>query len=160
MSGSRATRGHGLLEPLLARLRARQAERLFPDRLRPGRILDIGCGSSPYFLAHTYFQEKYAVDQLPPAPGHEAILWHTLDLNRDPSLPFEEGHFSVVTMLAVAEHLDPGALERLLIECRRILGEDGRLVLTTPAANLALLHLTARDVASSIAGPLAASLQT
>jgi len=145
MSASRATRGHGLLEPLLARLRARQAERLIPDRLRRGRILDIGCGSSPYFLAHTYFQEKHAVDQLPPAPGHETILWHTLDLNRDPSLPFEEGHFSVVTMLAVAEHLDPGALERLLIECRRILGEDGRLVLTTPAARAdALLRLLAR----------------
>lgn len=39
-------------------------------------------------------------------------------------------------------------------------GERGVLtVLTTPAANLALLHLTARDVAASIAGPLAASMQ-
>lgn len=145
MSGSRATRGHGLLEPLLARLRARQAERRIPDRLRQGRILDIGCGSSPYFLAHTYFQEKYAVDQLPPAPGHEAIFWHTLDLNRDPSLPFADGHFSAVTMLAVAEHLDPVSLERLLMECRRILCEGGRLVLTTPAARAdGLLRLLAR----------------
>lgn len=39
-------------------------------------------------------------------------------------------------------------------------GERGVLtVLTTPAANLALLHLTARDVAAAIAAPLAASLQ-
>lgn len=145
MSGSRATRGHGLLEPLLARLRARQAERRIPDRLRKGRILDIGCGSSPYFLAHTYFQEKYAVDQLPPAPGHEAIVWHTLDLNRDPTLPFADAHFSAVTMLAVAEHLDPASLERLLVECHRVLTDGGRLVLTTPAARAdGLLRLLAK----------------
>ncbi|MCB1008159.1 MAG: class I SAM-dependent methyltransferase [Acidobacteria bacterium] len=145
MTASRATRGHGVLEPLLARLRARRAEKSIPRALRRGRILDIGCGSSPYFLAHTYFAEKYAVDQLPPAPGHEAILWHTLDLNRDPSLPFPDGHFSVVTMLAVAEHLDPSALEKLLVECRRALAEGGRLVLTTPAARAdGLLRLLAR----------------
>ena len=36
-------------------------------------------------------------------------------------MPFDDGFFSVVTMLAVAEHLDPAALEQLLIECRRVL---------------------------------------
>ena len=142
---SRATRGYGLLEPWLARLRARKAEQLIPDRLRRGRVLDIGCGSSPYFLAHTYFQEKVAIDQLPPSPGHESILWHTLDLNSDPRLPFADGHFAAVTMLAVAEHLDPESLERLLVECHRVLGPGGRLVLTTPAARAdGLLRLLAR----------------
>lgn len=145
MTADRATRGHGLLEPLLARLRARQADRRIPEALRKGRLLDIGCGSSPYFLAHTYFAEKYAIDQLPPAPGHEAIYWHTLDLNSDPRLPFADAHFQVVTMLAVAEHLDPGALERLLVEAHRALAPGGRLVLTTPAARAdRLLRLLAR----------------
>ena len=35
------TRGNGLLEPLLARLRVRCANALSPDRLRAGRILDF-----------------------------------------------------------------------------------------------------------------------
>jgi SAM-dependent methyltransferase len=131
---SRATRGHGVLEPLLARLRARQANRRLPAALRSGRILDIGCGSSPYFLSHTYFQEKYAIDQLPPAPGTAGILWHQLDLNAEPRIPFADGFFQAVTLLAVAEHLDPAALERLLAEARRVLASPGRLVLTTPAA--------------------------
>jgi SAM-dependent methyltransferase len=130
----RATRGHGLLEPLLARLRARRAEALIPDSLRQGRVLDIGCGSSPYFLSHTYFVEKYAIDQMPPAATSAGIAWHQLDLTRAPRIPFEDGFFAVVTMLAVAEHLDPAALELLLGECRRVLGPAGRLVITTPAA--------------------------
>jgi SAM-dependent methyltransferase len=142
---SRATRGHGLLEPLLARLRARQANRRIPPPLRAGRILDIGCGSSPYFLSHTYFREKYAIDQLPPAPGTAGILWHQLDLNSAPRIPFADAFFAAVTLLAVAEHLDPTALEQLLTEAHRVLAPGGRLLLTTPAARAdRLLHLLAR----------------
>ena len=142
----RATRGHGLLEPLLARLRARQAERRLPARLRGGRVLDIGCGSSPYFLSHTYFKEKYAIDQLPKAAAAAPdILWHRLDLNAEPTIPFEDGFFAAVTLLAVAEHLDPAALERLLTEAHRVLAPGGRLMLTTPAARAdRLLRLLAR----------------
>src|SRR5207244_1268129 len=36
---TRYTRGQGLLEPFLARQRARQANRLIPEHLRAGRIL-------------------------------------------------------------------------------------------------------------------------
>ena len=145
---TRYTRGHGLLEPFLARRRARIANRLIPERLRSGRILDIGCGSYPYFLSHTSFREKYAIDQLPPAPaGPESrdIAWHTLDLNAAPRLPFPEGHFSAVTLLAVVEHLDPGSLVQLLREVHRVLAPDGRVVITTPAPwSDGLLHAMAR----------------
>lgn len=144
---TRYTRGHGLLEPFLARRRARIANRLIPERLRSGRILDIGCGSYPYFLSHTSFREKYAIDQLPPAAGPESrdIAWHTLDLNSAPRLPFPEGHFSAVTLLAVVEHLDPGSLVQLLREVYRVLAPSGRVVITTPAPwSDGLLHGMAR----------------
>ncbi len=142
---TRFTRGKGLLEPRLARWRARRAERLIPARLRSGRILDIGCGSYPYFLSHTSFKEKYAIDQQPPHVERPDIRWHTLDLNHAPRLPFEAGYFSVVTMLAVVEHLDPGSLVELLREIRRVLVPDGRVVITTPAPwSDGLLHWMAR----------------
>ncbi|MEA2692271.1 MAG: hypothetical protein QOJ16_1658 [Acidobacteriota bacterium] len=145
----RFTRGKGLLEPFLARQRARVANRLIPERLRTGRILDIGCGSYPYFLSHTSFREKYAIDQLPPAPNGPAggleIGWHTLNLNAEPHLPFADGHFSAVTLLAVVEHLDPGSLVELLREVRRVLAPEGRVIITTPAAwSDGLLHGMAR----------------
>jgi SAM-dependent methyltransferase len=142
---SRFTRGKGLLEPYLARLRARQAERLIPARLRSGRILDIGCGSYPYFLSHTSFQEKYAIDQLPPRAERPDIRWHTLNLNEAPKLPFEDGYFAAVTMLAVVEHLDPQSLVELLREIRRVLTPEGQVVITTPAPwSDGLLHWMAR----------------
>lgn len=128
------TRGHGLLEPLLARLRARRANSLIPSHLRQGRILDIGCGSYPYFLSHTYFSEKFAVDQLEKPESVSNIDWHTLDLNTDPKLPFDDEYFDLVTMLAVTEHLSPNSLVLLFQQIHRVLRPGGRLIITTPAA--------------------------
>lgn len=128
------TRGKGFLEPFLARQRAKIANRLIPEALRDGRILDIGCGSYPYFLSHTSFKEKFAIDQLPPAKEGSEIAWHTLDLNSTPSIPFKDGYFDVITMLAVAEHLNPASLVELYKEAYRVLRPNGRLVVTTPAA--------------------------
>ena len=133
-SSSGFTRGKGLLEPFLARQRANVANRLIKAELREGRILDIGCGSYPYFLSHTSFKEKFAIDQLPPAEESGTIDWHTLDLNSKPNLPFEDSYFSVISMLAVAEHLNPNSLVELFSEARRTLIPGGRLIVTTPAA--------------------------
>lgn len=122
---------------MLARLRTQRANRLIPAQLREGRILDIGCGSYPYFLAHTAFKEKFAVDQLPLA-REAAITNHIeffeLDLNHEPRLPFEAEYFDAVSLLAVVEHLDPDNMAALFKECRRVLRAGGVVVLTTPAA--------------------------
>ncbi len=147
MPETKFTRGRGLLEPLLARLRTQRANRLIPADLRSGRILDIGCGSYPYFLAHTAFQEKFAVDQLPmpkdTAVDHR-IEFFTLDLNKEPHLPFDEDFFSAVTLLAVVEHLNPDSMALLFRESRRVLKPGGTVILTTPAAwSDGLLHFMA-----------------
>ncbi len=131
------TRGKGLLEPLLADLRAQQANKLIPPSHRSGRILDIGCGTYPYFLAHTSFKEKFAIDQIP-LPERTAqelkIESFTLDLEQKPKLPFEDNFFESVTLLAVVEHLDPALMAMLFKEIYRVLKPQGRVVLTTPAA--------------------------
>jgi SAM-dependent methyltransferase len=142
------TRGKGLFEPLLARLRTQRANRLIPQDLRAGRILDVGCGSYPYFLAHTAFQEKFAIDQSPlakePALKNQ-IEFYTIDLNRESHLPFSDGFFGIVTLLAVVEHLNPDRLVLILKECYRVLMPDGLVILTTPAAwTDVLLKLMAR----------------
>jgi SAM-dependent methyltransferase len=125
------------LEPILARWRARRANNLIPAHLRAGRILDIGCGSYPYFLAHTAFREKFAVEQVP-LPGQVTselkIEFFNLNLNEKPALPFDAGFFSVVTLLAVVEHLNPNSMALLLRDIFRVLQPGGLVVLTTPAA--------------------------
>ncbi len=131
------TRGKGLLEPLLADLRAQKANKLIPPNLRAGRILDIGCGSFPYFLAHTSFAEKFAIDQVP-LPQQTAaelrIESFTLDLEVKPRLPFKDNFFEAVTLLAVVEHLDPAHMASLFKEIYRVLKPGGQVILTTPAA--------------------------
>ena len=139
------TRGKGLLEPLLARLRARKANQLIPWRLREGRILDIGCGSFPYFLSHTYFKEKYAIEKFPAGKQDLDIHWRVLDLNEAPKIPYEGSNFDVITMLAVVEHLNPDSLVSLLRDAYRVLRPGGLLVMTTPASwSDRLLHWMAR----------------
>lgn len=141
------TRGRGLLEPMLARFRAQRANGLIPAELREGRILDIGCGSYPYFLSHTVFQQKFAVDQLPPSEQGQRldIQWYTLDLNSEPKLPFEDNFFSAVTLLAVVEHLNPTSMASLFTETYRVLQPGGVVIMTTPAAwSDGLLKLMAR----------------
>jgi SAM-dependent methyltransferase len=142
---ARPTRGSGLLEPFLARLRARKANQLIPPHLRSGRILDVGCGSYPYFLSHTEFAEKFAVDQATrPATAPAGVQWFSLDLHRVEHFPFPDSHFHVITMLAVIEHLDPDRLVGLLREVRRTLVPGGVLVITTPAPwSDSLLHTMA-----------------
>lgn len=134
MDKQKFTRGNGLLESSLAKLRARQSNRLIPDTLRSGRVLDIGCGSYPYFLSHTYFTEKYAIDNFQNSDVPENIQWFSLDINKNPVLPFEDGYFSAVTLLAVVEHLDPANLVTLFQECHRVVQPGGILILTTPSA--------------------------
>ncbi len=130
---TQVTRGHGLLEPMLANLRAGKANQLIDNTMRHGRILDIGCGSYPYFLSHTSFSEKFAVDQQHPAKELEDIKWLVLDLNKEPKLPFEDNFFDAITLLAVTEHLNPTALVILFRETYRVLKPGGKLILTTPA---------------------------
>lgn len=141
------TRGRGLLEPVLARLRTQRANRLIPPELRAGRILDIGCGSYPYFLAHTAFKEKFAVDQLPmprETAARNQIEFFELNLNQEPRLPFEANYFEAVSLLAVVEHLNPDSMALLFQESRRVLRPGGMVILTTPAAwSDGLLHLMA-----------------
>lgn len=149
--GTRVTRGKGRLEAFLARHRAQMANRLIPDELRGGTIVDIGCGSYPYFLTTTRFGRRYGLDRLvsggapeaageselpaspsPGAPSGVTLIRH--DLAERTALPFADGSVDVVTMLAVFEHLDHDVLRHTLGEIRRILRPGGVYIITTPAA--------------------------
>lgn len=139
------TRGRGLLEGFLARKRAAMADRLIPENLRGGRILDIGCGQIPHFLLSTRFEKKYGLERSPQGPAPGEVKLASYDLEHDGYLPFRESSFDAVTMLAVFEHLDPDRLVGLLDDVHRVLRDGGIFVMTTPAGWTApLLSLLGR----------------
>ncbi|MEW6350576.1 MAG: class I SAM-dependent methyltransferase [Thermodesulfobacteriota bacterium] len=133
------TRGQGLLERFLARQRAAMADRLIPAQLRSGCILDIGCGSYPYFLVETRFSRKIGVDRLVDEDYTRLFASHDLelighDIERDESLPLRDSSCHAVTMLATFEHIEPHMGMNLIREIHRVLRPGGVLVMTTPAA--------------------------
>jgi 2-polyprenyl-3-methyl-5-hydroxy-6-metoxy-1,4-benzoquinol methylase len=99
---------------------------------RGGRLLDVGCGSGQFLGRMCDLGWEVAgVEPDPVAARVAARRFHvtagTLEQARLP-----EGHFDVVTMSHVVEHLpDPVTTLR---ECRRILRPGGRLLLYTPNA--------------------------
>ena len=115
------------------------ADRLIPAYLRRGRILDIGCGTFPLFLARTKFHEKFGADKVFQYLAHDhlealGIRIAPFNIEQEDLMPFEDDRFDIVTMLAVLEHIEPSRLPGLLSEIYRILKSGGMLILTTPAA--------------------------
>lgn len=136
MAQARVTRGYGVLEEFLARQRTRRANRLITPGCPRQRVLDVGCGNQPYFLAHTDFVEKYGLDRVarddatPKANQNIRLVDH--DVQSLP-LPFDDDYFDVVTMLAVLEHLPRNHAGAVFSEIRRVLRPGGECIITTPA---------------------------
>jgi len=107
---------------------------LIPEDYRAGRILDIGCGSYPLFLDRTRFAVKYGIDGTVAVNAvlHDITLM-LYDVASGGPLPFGEGYFDVITMLAVVEHLERRELLILMKEIYRVLKFGGLYILTTPA---------------------------
>lgn len=146
MKHNNVTRGFGLLEGFLAKKRADKANSFIPKKLRSGRILDVGCGSYPYFLTTTDFAEKYGLD---PVIEQKLVNENSLKLIKASvgikKLPFADNFFDVVTMLAVFEHIDNKKLVLTIKETRRVLKKNGILIITTPASwSDKLLHQMAK----------------
>ena len=114
------------------------AQSLIPSDRRNGCIVDIGCGTSPLFLASSDFAEKIGLDKSFNAGIIESFASSNLkliehDIEKVVELPLETNYCDVVTMLAVIEHIEPHRLKPFLAQIYRILKPGGVYILTTPA---------------------------
>jgi ubiquinone/menaquinone biosynthesis C-methylase UbiE len=136
MTRPRIVQGHGPLDLFLAKQRYKIARRQIKSMSGNGRILDIGCGCSPFFLTTVDFLEKYGLDKNI-SSTEEKIRENGITLINynieEEKLPFKDDFFDVVTMLAVFEHIEPKHLVRIHQDIYRILRPGGMYVMTTPA---------------------------
>lgn len=124
---SRNTKEVGVGSRLMADLIAKA----YDDNLRQhakGKLLDLGCGKVPLFLAYTrYVSENICVDWENTLHKNE-YLDRECDLTK--SLPFDDGEFDTIILSDVLEHLPQP--EHLWQEMSRILAMDGRIIMNVP----------------------------
>jgi ubiquinone/menaquinone biosynthesis C-methylase UbiE len=138
------------IDHFIARMRFRAA---YPH-IRPGScVCDLGCGLEAAFL-------DYASDRIAMGVGVDDQVengvrgrWQRVRADLRAPLPFPEGHFDHVVMLAVLEHLSEP--EKVLIEAYRVIAPQGSLILTWPSAMvdpilrvLHTLHLVSDEMES------------
>lgn len=95
-------------------------------------VLDIGCGYYPQNLAslESKITKGVGIDlDIPEKSPSSKISFVKYKIER--SLPFPDGEFDCVTILAVLEHLEYP--EEIIKECYRILKPGGRIIVTVPS---------------------------
>lgn len=97
-------------------------------RYARGRLLDLGCGKVPLFLAYRdHVRDNVCVDWMGAADENPY-----LDLEWDLAmpLPFKDGEFDTILLSSVLEHIPQP--ERLWDEMSRILAAEGKIILNAP----------------------------
>lgn len=125
------------IDHFIARMRFRAA---YPHVRAGSRVCDVGCGLDAAFL-------DYAADKIAAGVGVDDQVeeglggrWKRVRADLRAGLPFGEGEFDHVVMLAVLEHLTEP--EQVLQEAYRVIGQGGSLIMTWPSAMVdPLLHV-------------------
>jgi len=88
-----------------------------------GLLLDIGCGANELIRDYRSTEGK--------AIGVDVYPWMGADVVCDTTrLPFPDMHFDTVTMLACLNHIARPKRDQVLQEAKRVLKDEGQLVIT------------------------------
>ena len=116
------------IDHFIARMRFRAA---YPFIRQGSRVCDLGCGLEAAFL-------DYAADRIATGVGLDDQVadcalgrWKRVRGDLRSALPFADGEFDHVVMLAVLEHLTEP--EQVLQEAYRVIAAEGSLILTWPS---------------------------
>ena len=103
------------------------------------RVLDAGCGDGRFlFELRDNNLQLYGVDYSEKAVSFCKILnpkakIYCSDLTK--KTPFSENFFDYITFIETLEHIEPSEIPNILNEFKRILKNDGKLIITVPHKN-------------------------
>jgi ubiquinone/menaquinone biosynthesis C-methylase UbiE len=132
---------HWYLSPLYAGMHEYQIERLSEIIEQGARVLDVGCGDgrTTFLLSCLRLSPRViGIDIQAIALRFARLMTETRSVSLPfvqadaLRLPFRSSSFDCVTMFDVIEHLPREVVPDLLLETRRVLRSDGRVVITTP----------------------------
>lgn len=95
-------------------------------------VLDFGCGSNSFLLNYVKNKIKNGVGIDYDVENRKEGNIEYIKFMFDKKLPFKDGIFDKVFLLAVLEHIDIKIVNNLFLELGRILKKDGKIILTTP----------------------------
>ena len=120
------------------------------ERLKPQKILDFGCGGG--WLSKILCQEGYEVVGIDTS---EKLVTNAKRINLQSEfmicdctkLSFKEKSFDMIIGVGILHHLD---IHKTLVECHRILNENGHILFMEPNSLNPLMEVGRRLIPSSI----------
>lgn len=114
-------------------------------------FLDVGCGTG-YSMVKAKSQKNCNVSGIDPNPGQHGVGRFSAELNLSPyikqgfseKIPFEDNSFDVVYSSHVLEHVSDEI--QSLKEMKRVLKDDGILIIGMPTATMAVINFISNVV--------------
>lgn len=95
-------------------------------------ILDFGCGNESFLLGNVRSKIKSGVGLDYEVENKRENNIEYVNYKFAGKLPFNDKSFNKIFLLAVLEHIETNEVKRLFLEFKRILKNDGKIILTTP----------------------------
>ena len=124
------TSDFNILDKIIAHLRLGKVMQFVE---KEDTVLDFGCGVQGFFLNQIKSKIKNGIG----IDGDlgQNLTFDNIELQKfmfADKMPFEDKSFNKIFLLAVLEHIEPENVPSLINELKRILKDNGKIVLTIP----------------------------